>query len=647
EKLQKAQAKKQREEVQLQRQVKLEEKRVERQRLKEIRELERAEKAAERARKVEAQHQKKATQQAQQRKRKASRAPSSKNKRQKRAMEDRARDRVASPPSPPPPKTTSRGRNVNLPQKFRYFWLGLAPRVAILCGSDNGHYGNSSYKDADTDVLDSNLPSIEFECVIKGTDSGGIVEVVATYSSVPRDVKIEGRSYQTDEWMNTPSTILAAIPRRLHLQPDHPLTITRKLIESRFPGYKTHNELFPIVTTGQNFDSLGFPLDHVGRSRTDTYYLNKDTVLRTHTSAHQADTFRSNESEGYLISADVYRRDAIDRSHYPVFHQMEGARTWNREQAKKDGKDLAQIIWEDVEDIPKHDIAVEDPNPSFHSERNPLQTGHLPEEVEAIAAHLKRSLEDMVVTIFNAAKSASDTTSDTPNEPLKVRWVEAYFPFTSPSWELEVFWQGDWLEVLGCGIVSQPILDNASVSNRVGWAFGIGLERIAMLLYSIPDIRLFWSSDERFLSQFSEQKPIRRFIPFSKYPACFKDVSFWLKSSSSAAGGGGAAAQAPGIVSSNPPDGDNPIPPASPIPPPQSSSFHENDVMEIAREIGGDLIEDVRLTDQFVHPKTGRRSMCYRINYRSLERTLTNEETNELHERLRNMLVERLGVELR
>ncbi|KAI1514780.1 DUF1682 domain containing protein [Pyrenophora tritici-repentis] len=107
EKLQKAQAKKQREEVQLQRQVKLEEKRVERQRLKEIRELERAEKAAERARKVEAQHQKKATQQAQQRKRKASRAPSSKNKRQKRAMEDRARDRVASPPSPPPPKTTS------------------------------------------------------------------------------------------------------------------------------------------------------------------------------------------------------------------------------------------------------------------------------------------------------------------------------------------------------------------------------------------------------------------------------------------------------------------------------------------------------------------------------------------------------------
>jgi phenylalanyl-tRNA synthetase alpha chain len=475
------------------------------------------------------------------------------------------------------------------------------------------------------------------------------------------------------------------------------LTITRKLIESRFPGYKTHNNLFPIVTTAQNFDSLGFPLDHVGRNRTDTYYINKETVLRTHTSAHQADTFRKNESEGYLISADVYRRDAIDRSHNPVFHQMEGARTWDRQQAGRDGKSVAQVIWEDVAKLPKHGIAVEDPNPPFHMERNPLQPRHAPEEAEAVAAHLKRSLEDMVVTIFNAAKGATDT--EMPDEPLKVRWVEAYFPFTSPSWELEVFWQGDWLEVLGCGVVSQPILDTASVPERVGWAFGIGLERIAMLLYSIPDIRLFWSQDTRFLSQFSETKPIRRFVPFSKYPACFKDVSFWLRSSSSAAGGASpihppatpspapskssqpqsifpgqlvidnagsgavshanASAATPtrstGTAPSSPAarpsasvvEGANDalIPPAAAAPAP--STFHENDVMEIAREVCGDLVEDVRLTDEFVHPKTGRKSLCYRINYRSLERTLTNEETNALHERLRALLVDRLGVELR
>jgi phenylalanyl-tRNA synthetase alpha chain len=444
--------------------------------------------------------------------------------------------------------------------------------------------------------------------------------------------------------MNTPSTILEAIPRRLHLQPNHPLTITRKLIESRFPGYKAHNDLFPVVTTGQNFDSLGFPPDHVGRNRTDTYYVNKQTVLRTHTSAHQADTFRNNESEGYLISADVYRRDAIDRSHYPVFHQMEGARTWDRQQAEKEGKTLAQIIWEDVEKIPKHDVAVEDPNPTFHPERNPLQATHSAEEVEAMAAHLKRSLEDMVVTIFNAAKSASDASAQTENEPLKVRWVEAYFPFTSPSWELEVFWQGDWLEVLGSGIVSQPILDNASVPNRVGWAFGIGLERIAMLLYSIPDIRLFWSKDERFLSQFNEGGPITRFVPFSKYPACFKDVSFWLRSTSSAAGGAAPVHPSNPVQQTAAEPSTGVVPPAVPAP---SFSFHENDVMEIAREVGGDLVEDVRLVDEFAHPKTGRKSMCYRINYRSLERTLTNEETNGMHEQLRTLLVKRLGVELR
>ncbi|KAF2114693.1 hypothetical protein BDV96DRAFT_613281 [Lophiotrema nucula] len=441
-----------------------------------------------------------------------------------------------------------------------------------------------------------------------------------------RDVKIEDKIYQADEWMNTPSIILSNIPRRLHLQQDHPVAITRQLIESRFPDYKTHNNLFPVVTVGQNFDSLGFPADHIGRSRTDTYYLNKSTVLRTHTSAHQADTFRANESAGYLISADVYRRDAVDRSHYPIFHQMEGARVWDRD-ALDAGKSFAQTVWEDVAKIPKHSITVEDPNPSFHSERNPLQDGHSAEEVEAMGAHLKRSLEDVVVAIFNAAKSAAADAGETPDtpadEPLKVRWVEAYFPFTSPSWELEVYWQGDWLEVLGCGIVKQSILDNAGVPNKLGWAFGIGLDRIAMLLYWIPDIRLFWSTDPRFLSQFSSTAPIQRFVPFSKYPACFKDVSFWLRSSTSAAGGLSRNATT------------------------TSHDFHENDVMEIARDVCGDLVEDVRLVDEFVHPKTGRRSMCYRTNYRSLERTLTNEETNELHGRFCQQLVEKLGVELR
>lgn len=416
-----------------------------------------------------------------------------------------------------------------------------------------------------------------------------------------------------------PPNIASSIARRLHIQEDHPISITRSIIESKFPAptYRYHNTLYPVVSTQQNFDSLGFPQDHPGRSKTDTYYINRSTVLRTHTSAHQADVFgAADPSPGFLISADVYRRDAIDRSHYPIFHQMEGARVWDR--SRVPGGDIARAVWADLETLPKHNMTVEDPNPTTHPERNPLQPELSAAETEAVAAHLKRSLELVVAEIFSRARrAAGDDNGDgaAAGEQLRVRWVEAYFPFTSPSWELEVFWQGDWLEVLGSGVVRQGVLDRAgaAAASQVGWAFGVGLERIAMLLFEIPDIRLFWSRDERFLGQFRgvsrDLARLRRFVPFSRFPACYKDVAFWV--------------------------GDD------------GSPLHENDIMEVVRAVGGDVVEDVVRTDEFTHPATGRRSLCYRINYRSLERTLTNEEANGFHERVRRALVERLGVELR
>ena len=420
------------------------------------------------------------------------------------------------------------------------------------------------------------------------------------------------------------SSILSYLPHRLQLQPSHPVSITRQVIESNFPSptYAHYNDLHPIVSVAENFDSLGFPQDHPGRSRTDTYYINKNTVLRTHTSAHEAEIFRKNKSEGYTISADVYRRDAIDRSHYPVFHQMEGARMWDRRNVP--GGDTAKAIRADLESLRKHGLSIEDLDPTIHAERNPLQAEHHSlDEVEAIASHLKRSLEGVVVELFSRAQKAAIAAGHinaNALEPLRVRWIRAYFPFTSPSWELEIFWQGDWLEVLGCGVTKQDILINAGVPDQIGWAFGVGLERVAMLLFSIPDIRLFWSKDPRFLNQFSSQAEIKTFVPFSKYPECYKDVSFWLRNSSSSAGGGMRST---------------------------AQDFHENDVMEAVRDVGGDLVENVRLVDDFVHPVSRRKSLCYRINYRSLERTLRNEEINQLHDNVRKQLVERLGVELR
>lgn len=92
------------------------------------------------------------------------------------------------------------------------------------------------------------------------------------------------------------------------------------------------------------------------------------------------------------------------------------------------------------------------------------------------------------------------------------------------------------------------------VPQKIGWAFGLGLERIAMILYSIPDIRLFWSTDQRFLSQFKEGE-ITTFVPYSKYPSCDKDLSFWTA---------------------------------------EGQDLHENDLCDLVRDVAGDLVEDVK-----------------------------------------------------
>lgn len=113
---------------------------------------------------------------------------------------------------------------------------------------------------------------------------------------------------------------------------------------------------------------------------------------------------------------------------------------------------------------------------------------------------------------------------------IECRWVDAYFPFTEPSYELEIFFNGKWLEVLGCGVMQQVILDAnyPGGTDKKAWAFGLGLERLAMVLFDIPDIRLFWSGDERFLRQFKRGDLKARFKPYSKYPPCYKDMAFWV-----------------------------------------------------------------------------------------------------------------------
>lgn len=425
-------------------------------------------------------------------------------------------------------------------------------------------------------------------------------------SNTVKPIVVDNKSYHADEWTNVPPYILKLIDRKLHKNVNHPIGILHDLIRQNMEGmgYTIYDNFHPIVSRYQNFDSLGFPEDHVGRSTSDTYYLNKDYLLRTHTSAHEQECFINSKTPGYLITADVYRRDEVDRTHYPAFHQLEGARVYDK-------GDLEQIQ-QDIDAIPQTNIIVEDPfreNPV--TPNNPGQKYMTDEEIRLVSTHLKKTVEYLVNQVFERARESAKKAGSTEpylNEPLKVRWVEAYFPWTSPSWEIEVWWKGEWLECCGCGVVQQQVLLNSNLGDqKISWAFGIGLDRIAMLLFDIPDIRLFWTQDERFHKQF-KQGEINTFVPYSKYPGVKRDVSFWLN---------------------------------------RDYKLHANDVMEIVRNRAGDLAESVVNVDEFTHPKTGKKSQCYRINYQSMDRNLTNSEINSIHDKVVEDLVNRFKVEIR
>ena len=350
----------------------------------------------------------------------------------------------------------------------------------------------------------------------------------------------------------------------LHRRKEHPLCILKNAIVEYFDAtygkgsFQMYDDLHPVVTVYDNFDSVLVPQDHVSRSTNDTYYVSSEKVLRCHTSAHQLSLLQKGNDK-FLVTGDVYRRDSIDATHFPVFHQMEGVRVFAKDELLKC-----------------------DVNPK-----------------ELASRELKSTLEGLAKHLFG---------------DVELRWVDAYFPFTNPSYELEIFFNGEWLEVLGCGVMEKQILNEASRIDEEAWAFGLGLERLAMVLFDIPDIRLFWTNDDRFTRQF---KPgmfrsggigMQKFKSYSKYPPCYKDVSFWL---------------------------------------PEDSSFTENSLCEVVRASAGNLVEEVRLIDEFCNPKTNRISNCFRIIYRSMDRSLTDEEVNLMQESVRESLVKKFGVTLR
>ena len=195
-----------------------------------------------------------------------------------------------------------------------------------------------------------------------------------------------------------------------------------------------------IETEEYNFDMLNIKESHPARQMHDTFYVNnKSYVLRTHTSPVQIRGMLNNEPPFAFISGGkVYRKDD-DATHLPMFHQIEG-------------------------------IYVND---------------------DVTFSHLKDLIYKIIYSLFG--------------EDIKLRFRPSYFPFTEPSAEVDILSKdGKWLEILGCGIVNPVVLENCKIdSNKYkGLAFGLGIERIAMLKHGVNDIREFYKSNLDFLNQF-------------------------------------------------------------------------------------------------------------------------------------------------
>ena len=222
----------------------------------------------------------------------------------------------------------------------------------------------------------------------------------------------------------------------------HPLRIVRNNIIKIFRDIGFSIEDGPeIEEDWYNFTALNFPENHPAREMQDTFFISKDpdVVLRTHTSNVQIRLMEKQEPPmRVVIPGRVYRNETVSAKSHCFFHQVEGLYV--------------------------------DKNVSF---------------------------KDLKDTLYYFAKEmfGPDT---------KVRFRPSYFPFTEPSAEMDISWKDGWLEILGSGLVDPNVLENCGIDSKEysGFAFGMGIERIAMLKYGIDDLRLFSENDKRFLKQF-------------------------------------------------------------------------------------------------------------------------------------------------
>lgn len=312
-------------------------------------------------------------------------------------------------------------------------------------------------------------------------------------------------------------------------------------------------EIPEIVPASVSFDLFDFPADHPARSTSDTYYVDKENILRTHDTVFWyyylnqpeiKEKIAKNAPLGAICYGKVYRKDEIDRKHMNIFHQM-GA-------------------WYLVPNA-KEILEIDD---------------------------LKAVLSSIVESVFG--------------KETEYRFLNDTFPYTDPSLQIEAKVHGDWVELMGGGMPKPSVLKKLGLTDYNGWAFGFGLERLAILGMTLPDIRLLWSNDERVKKQLVLGNT---FVSVSKYPPVVRDISFIVP-----------------------------------------KGFIPNNYFDLVRDIVGDMAEQVELLDTYENEGklgTGNVSYAYRVTYRSLDRTLTNAEVNTLHSELEAATVKNFSATIR
>ena len=220
---------------------------------------------------------------------------------------------------------------------------------------------------------------------------------------------------------------------------EHPVSQALERIESYFAQQGFEVATGPEIEDDyHNFTALNIPDNHPARASHDTFYFGDGRLLRTHTSGVQIRTMENAQPPFRVIAPGRVYRCDSDQTHTPMFHQVEGL-----------------LVDEGI---------------------------HF--------GHLKAVLADFLKHFFE--------------REVAVRFRPSYFPFTEPSAEVDIKFNGKWLEVLGCGMVHPNVLGHVNIDSDhySGFAFGLGVERLAMILYGIDDLRLFFHNDLRFLKQF-------------------------------------------------------------------------------------------------------------------------------------------------